>query len=93
MFLLVTILTLFPASSLSQDFGRMSSRTQRFIILLENLLDIADSNNQTELFNKVVQNDSYLFTIIDRGGVTYVSVFFEEHQYYVIPKFEFLRLL
>ena len=80
-------------SSLSQDFGRMSSRTQRFIILLENLLDIADSNNQTELFNKVVQNDSYLFTIIDRGGVTYVSVFFEEHQYYVIPKFEFLRLL
>ncbi len=81
------------ASSLSQDFGRMSSRTQRFIILLENLLDIADSNNQTELFNKVVQNDSYLFTIIDRGGVTYVSVFFEEHQYYVIPKFEFLRLL
>ena len=80
-------------SSLSQDFGRMSSRTQRFIILLENLLDIADSDNQTELFNKVVQNDSYLFTIIDRGGVTYVSVFFEEHQYYVIPKFEFLRLL
>ena len=80
-------------SSLSQDFGRMSSRTQRFIILLENLLDIADSNNQTELFNKVVQNDSYLFTIIDRGGVTYVSVLFEEHQYYVIPKFEFLRLL
>lgn len=79
-------------SSLNQDFGRMSSRTQRFMIMLENLLDIADSNSQTELFNKVVQNDSYLFTIIDRGGVTYISVFFEEHQYYIVPKFEFLRL-
>ena len=80
-------------SSLGQDFGRMSARTQRFIILLEHILDIADSSSQTELFNKVVQNDDYLFTIIDRGGVTYISVFFEEHQYYVIPRFEFLRLM
>lgn len=80
-------------SSLHPDFSRMSSKTQRFMILLENILEIADSATQTELFNKVVQNDNYLFTIIDRGGVTYVSVFYEEHQYYVIPKFEFLRLI
>lgn len=80
-------------NSLSQDFGRMSSRTQRFLIMLEHMLEIADSNTQTELFNKVVQNEDYLFTIIDRGGVSYVSIFFEEHQYYVVPKFEFLRLV
>lgn len=80
-------------SSSNPDFGRMKTETQRLMTMLENMLDVGNANNQTELFNKIVANEDYLFTIIDRGGVTYVSLFFQGHQYYLVPKYQFLSLL
>lgn len=80
-------------TSTHPDFARMKKRTQRFITLLENVLDVCNSNNSTELFNKVLQNKDYHFTIITRGGVSYVSIFYEDHQYYVIPKYAMLAAI
>lgn len=79
-------------TSTHPDFARMQARTQKFILLLENMLDVANSTNSTELFNKILQNQDYHFTIISRAGVNYLSFFFEEHQYYVIPRYEFMNL-
>lgn len=79
-------------STLDPDSSRMRARTQRFLIMLDNMLDVANAASQTELFNNTITNTNYLFTIITRGGVTYLSFLFEDHQYYVIPKYEFLRL-
>ena len=80
-------------SSTHPDFARMKQRTQKFIILLENLLDVANSANSTEMFNKILQNIDYHFTIISRAGVNYISFFYEEHQYYLLPRYEFLNLV
>ena len=77
-------------TSTHPDFARMKTRTQRFISLLENMLDVCNSNNATELINKVLQNKDYRFTIITRAGVSYLSIFYEDHQYYVIPKYQFM---
>ncbi len=77
-------------TSTHPDFARMKTRTQRFVSLLENMLDVCNTNNATELFNKVVQNKDYRFTIITRAGVSYLSVFYEDHQYYVVPKYQFM---
>lgn len=79
-------------TSLHPDFSRMSTKTQKFITLVENMLQICDSNNSTELFNKLIQNRDYTFTIINRGGVIYLSIFYGEHQYYALPKYELYRL-
>jgi hypothetical protein len=80
-------------TSTHPDFARMKQRTQKFIVLLENLLDVGNSSNSTEMFNKILQNNQFHFTIISRAGVSYISFFFEEHQYYVLPRYEFLNLL
>lgn len=80
-------------TSTHPDFARMKQRTQKFIVLLENLLDIANSSNSTEMFNKILQNNQFHITIISRAGVNYISFFFEEHQYYVLPRYEFLSLV
>ena len=79
-------------TSTHPDFARMSQRTQRFITLLENMLNISNSNNSTEMFNKILANMNYQFTIITRNGVTYISYSFEDHQYYVLPKYQMLSL-
>lgn len=80
-------------TSTHPDFARMAPRTQRLISLLENMLYISNSNNSTELFNKMISNTNYRFTIISRGGVSYLSFFLDRHQIYVIPKYQFLALL
>lgn len=80
-------------TSTHPDFARMKQRTQKFIVLLENILDVANSTNSTEMFNKILQNTQFHFTIISRAGVNYLSFFFEEHQYYVLPRYEFLSLV
>lgn len=80
-------------TSTHPDFARMKARTQRFVVLLENLLDVGNSANSTEMFNKILQNTQFHFTIISRSGVNYLSFFFEEHQYYVLPRYEFLSLV
>jgi len=84
---------LITVTSTHPDFARMSTVTQKFITLLENMLDIADCENSSELFNKILQNSNYKFTIISRGGVEYLSIFYDKHQYYVIPKYQYINLL
>ena len=79
-------------TSTHPDFARMSLKTQRFVTLLENMLEVTDVNNSTELFNKLIANTNFRFTIISRDGVNYISIFHDKHQVYVIPKFEFNRL-
>lgn len=80
-------------NSMHPDFNRMRTRTQRFMTLLENMLSIADSNSRVELFSKLSQNRDYNFNITERVGVTYLTVQFLEHQYYVIPLYEYLTKL
>ncbi len=80
-------------TSTHPDFARMSPRTQHLVSLLESMLVVSNCNNSTELFNNLIGNTSYRFTIINRGGVNYISFFLEKHQIYVLPKYEFLRLM
>lgn len=75
------------------DFARMAPRTQHLVSLLESMIDVSNCNNSTELFNNLIGNTSYRFTIINRSGVNYLSFFLEKHQIYILPKYEFLRLL
>jgi len=80
-------------TSTHPDFSRMRQRTQRFITLLENMLSVADSGSSAELFNKISGNSNYRFTIISRSNISYLSFFFEEHYYYVIPRYEYFNNL
>lgn len=80
-------------SSTHPDFARMTMRTQRFITLLENILDVSNAGSPSEMFNKLINNTDYRFSLITRGTITYLSYFYEEHQYYVIPRFEFINRL
>lgn len=83
---------LITVTSSHVDFARMSQRTQRFVTLLEYFCNICNSENSTEMFNKILATPEYKFTIIDRGGVMYLSYFYKDHQYYVLPKYEHQRL-
>lgn len=80
-------------TSTHPDFARMSARTQHLVTLLESMLSIANCSNSTELFNNLIGNTSYRFTIINRGGVNYLSFFLDKHQIYVLPKYEFYSLM
>lgn len=84
---------LITVTSLHPDFARMKPRTQRFVTLMENMLDISNSANPTEMFNKIMQNENYRFTIITRANVNYISIFFEDHQIYMVPKYQLLMNL
>jgi hypothetical protein len=84
---------LITVTSTHPDFSRMSTRTQNLVTLLENMLQIADSDSPVEMFNKLVNNTNYTFNIINRDGIEYLSSFYDQHQYYVIPKYKFLDLL
>jgi hypothetical protein len=79
-------------TSTHPDFARMSQRTQKFVSLLENIINVSNSLNATDMFNKILQNNDYHFTIITRSGVTYLSYLYGKHQIYVIPKYMFLAL-
>lgn len=81
---------LITVTSSHPDFARMSRRTQKFVTLLENILDVSNSNNSSEMFNKILKNQDYHFTIINRGGMSYLSFFYEQHQYYVLPRYVML---
>lgn len=80
-------------TSTHPDFGRMSTKSQQFMTLLENMLEIADSETSVKMFNKMLANNDYVFNMITRQGVWYLSIFFDKHQIYVIPKFEYTRLM
>lgn len=83
-------------TSTHPDFTRMSLKTQRFISFLEHILHIANSDNVTEMFNKMITDTNYSFSIIcrfgTRGDVEYISGLHNEHQIYVLPKYEFYRI-
>jgi hypothetical protein len=83
---------LITATSTHPDFSRMSQRTQHFVTLLEHFCNVCDSENATDMFNKILSTEEYKFTIIERAGVTYLSYHFKDHQYYIIPKYEYARL-
>jgi len=84
---------LITVSSTHPDFSRMTTRTQQFTTLLMNLLHITNSDNSTELFNKIITNSSILTTkIITRNTIEYLSTKFENWQLYIIPKYEYIRL-
>ena len=70
----------------------MSSKTQKFITSISAMLSVADSNNQIEFINKMLSQRNYIMSTIIRGGITYLSMFFDKHQYYVLPKFEMNRI-
>ncbi len=84
---------LLTVSSSHPDFSRMKTRTQRFVTLLETLLRVSDVNTSTELFNNVMAVTNYPLSILNRAGVIYVSVHYEDHQYYIVPKFQLLANL
>lgn len=79
-------------SSTHPDFARMSPRTMRFMTLLESMLVIADSENTVQMFSKMMDNENYVFNMINRQGVWYISTTYEQHQYYLIPKYVYLSL-
>lgn len=79
-------------TSTHPDFARMSQRTQRFVSLLESMLEAGDSNSLTEMINKIVANTNYELYIINRGNTEYLTVLFDEHQIFLLPKYEFFRL-
>lgn len=82
----------------SSDFGRMSMRTQHFAVMISYMVDIADASTQTEVFNKLmaknymVNNKIVKFTLAVRRGVTYISTLYDEHRYYMVPRYEFERI-
>lgn len=80
-------------TSTHPDFARMSPNTQHLVSLLESMLTVANCNNSTELFNNLISNSTYRFTIINRGGVNYLSFFLDKHQIYVLPKYVMISLM
>jgi hypothetical protein len=80
-------------TSTHPDFARMKLETQRLVTLLESMLVVSNCNNSTELFNNLLTNSNYRFTIINRDGVDYLSYFYDKHQFYILPKYQFLNLI
>ncbi|MDD2819497.1 MAG: hypothetical protein PHN51_11975 [Candidatus Nanopelagicales bacterium] len=80
-------------SSTHPDFARMRPKTMRLLTLLESMLRITDSDNTVEMFSKMMANPNYVFTMINRQGVWYLSFLYEGHQIYVIPRYEYTALL
>lgn len=82
---------LISVTSMHPDFGRMGRKTQRLVSLLENMLVICDSTTPTQMFTRMMDNENYDFNILTRQGVSYLSTQYEGHQYYMVPKFEYLQ--
>lgn len=87
---------LITVNSTNPDFARMSERTQRFVIMISFMIACADAKNETELFNNLMSNNSvnrdHKFSITRRMEIGYISIQFEKHRYYMIPRYEFNRI-
>lgn len=83
---------LITVTSSHPDAARMSRKTQKLVTLLENMLMICDVDTSSQMFSRMMSNKSYDFNILTRKGVSYLSIQFEGHQLYVVPKFEYRRL-
>lgn len=84
---------LISVTSTHPDYARMSSKSQKFVSLLESMSAICDSENATKMFTKMMDNDYYIFTLVNRQDIWYLSSYFDGHQYYMIPKYEYLSKL
>ena len=84
---------LISVTSTHPDFNRMSRKTMRLVSLLENMLLICDTDSATQMFTRMMDNENYDFGILTRQGVSYLSIQFEGHQFYMIPKYEYLTKL
>jgi len=80
-------------SSTSQDFGRMQTKTQRFIDLCSYLLSLCDKNNIVDVYNEITylnnHQNNYTFKVRNRNNINYVVCRYDLHTYYCLPKFEF----
>lgn len=87
---------LITVNSMSNDFGRMSSKTQHLVTIMNYLLALAEKDDLLELYNDVTfmnrSQTTYNFKVRERMGIKYVSLRYDKHTYYVIPKFEYVRL-
>lgn len=87
---------LITVNSTNPDFARMSERTQRFVVMTSFMIACADAHNETELFNNLMTNNAanrdHRFTMNRRMEITYISIQFDKHRYYMIPRYEFDRL-
>lgn len=79
-------------SSKHPDFDRMSSETMRFLIMMESMFYIADSNAQTEIFSKMMVPSEFKFSLSERTEVEYLSILFRDHRYYMLPRYEYERI-
>lgn len=79
-------------TSASTDFARMSTKTQHLVSILESMLVICDSDTTNKMFSKMTGNRNYNFTMVKRGDVWYLTLFYDGHQYYMIPKYEYVAL-
>lgn len=88
---------LITVNSLSTDFGRMRSKTQHLITIMDYLLALAEKDDLLELYNDVTYlnttQNTYRFKVRDRMGIKYVVLRYDIHTYYVIPKFEYVRVM
>lgn len=84
---------LIASTSSEIDYARMSTKSQRFATLLENMLYITDVESSNQMFTRMLSNTNFVFSIINRGNVWYLACFFDNHQYYVIPKYEYMLKL
>jgi hypothetical protein len=83
---------LITVNSLHPDFARMSAKTQKFLSMLFDLLKVGDASSSTELLDSIVSEKNYLFRIIKRNEVLFVSILYDQHQYYLLPRYEMAQI-
>lgn len=79
-------------TSTHPEFARMKQKTQKFLTLLENMLVICDTPTSSKMFTKMVENVNYVFHMVSRQGVWYLTYFFDGHQYYMLPRYQYTEL-
>lgn len=91
---------LITVNSTNPDFARMSLRTQHFLNMLSYYIAISDADTETQLFNNIVrfkesnaENGKFNFNINRRAGITYISIHYDVHRYYLIPRYEYNRII
>jgi signal transduction histidine kinase len=83
---------LITVNSLHPDFARMSEKTQRFLSMLFDMLKVSDVTSDTELLNSIVSEKNYLFKIIKRNEILFISILYDKHQYYLLPRHEMAKI-
>lgn len=79
-------------TSTHPEFARMRTKTQHFLTLLENMLRVCDTPTSSKMFTRMVENTNYVFHMVSRQGIWYLTYFFEGHQYYMLPRYQYALL-